>query len=271
MERPNILLVEDDRRISEIVALFFSDAYEVKRAMTGAEAIAIVRREPVAAVVLDYRLPDCTGLEVLREIRSARPKVPVVMMTGYGSEWLCASALKLGVSDYFPKPVKGEDLLNCVQGLLSETSSGVSAADEGAGVGSQRPIPARSSERALDPSIQKAMRLIQLRYWDDLPLAGLAQEVGMSKYHLSHRFRETTGVTFRSYLLQARLERSKVLLTDTPASVTEVAHTVGFNDLARFDKLFKRHTGLTPSAYRANSSPVATRDTHRVGQPADLD
>jgi AraC-like DNA-binding protein len=35
------------------------------------------------------------------------------------------------------------------------------------------------------------------------------------------------------------------------ASVTEVAHTVGFNDLARFDKLFKRHTGLTPSAYRA--------------------
>src|SRR5262249_5787893 len=106
-----ILLVDDERRLREVVALFLSDAYDVKQAATGAEAIAIARRDPVVAVVLDYRLPDRSGLEVLTEIRSARPGVPVVMMTGYGSEALCASALRLGVRDYFPKPVNVGDLM----------------------------------------------------------------------------------------------------------------------------------------------------------------
>jgi two-component system response regulator YesN len=62
------------------------------------------------------------------------------------------------------------------------------------------------------------------------------------------------GVTFRSYVLRARLERAKVLLSDEHVSITEVALMTGFGDLARFDKLFKRHTGLTPSAYRAGLS-----------------
>lgn len=76
----------------------------------------------------------------------------------------------------------------------------------------------------------------------------------MSKYHLSHRFRETVGVTFRGYLLRTRLERAKILLSSTEESITEVAHAVGFGGLPRFDKHFKRYTRLTPSAYRCAAS-----------------
>ena len=54
-----------------------SDAFEVSSAATGTEALAILRREPVAAIVLDYRLPDRTGLEVLNEIRSLWPSLSV--------------------------------------------------------------------------------------------------------------------------------------------------------------------------------------------------
>ena len=73
----------------------------------------------------------------------------------------------------------------------------------------------------------------------------------MSKSLLSRRFKEVAGMTFRGYLLRVRLERAKTLLSRKHASITEVAHSVGFGDLPRFDKLFKRYTGLTPSAYRA--------------------
>src|SRR4029453_11793137 len=118
-----ILLVDDERRLREVVALFLSESYDVKQASTGAEAMAILQRDPVVAVVLDYRLPDRSGLEVLTEIRSARPSVPVVMMTGYGSETLCASALRLGVRDYFPKPVNVNDLLDAARRLLGESPS----------------------------------------------------------------------------------------------------------------------------------------------------
>jgi two-component system, response regulator YesN len=60
-----------------------------------------------------------------------------------------------------------------------------------------------------------------------------------------------TGVSFRDYLLAVRLARAKQLLSSGRAFVTEVAQMAGFGDLPRFDKLFKRSTGLTPSAYRA--------------------
>jgi two-component system response regulator YesN len=108
--------------------------------------------------------------------------------------------------------------------------------------------------RATGP-IQAVARLIHERYWDTLTLSGLAREVGRSMAWLSRRFRAVMGVTFRSYLTWVRLERAKVLLAG-PASITEIAQNVGFSDLPRFDKLFKRAMGCTPSAYRLRSSRI---------------
>ena len=254
MPRPQVLLVDDEQKLREILSLFLSEIYDVKQAATGAEAVSILRNQAVSAVVLDYRLPDGSGLEVLSQIRSVRPRVPVVMMTGYGSEALCASALRLGVRDYFPKPLNISDLLESVQRLVSEMSRTLAEGDEVPEAERVRSVPGSAPAGTLDLSIQKAIKLIQLRYWDSLSLAGLARELGMSKYHLSHRFKEAMGVTFRGYLLRTRLERSKVLLATTEESITEVAHAVGFGDLPRFDKLFKRYTSLTPSAYRSATS-----------------
>jgi two-component system response regulator YesN len=98
--------------------------------------------------------------------------------------------------------------------------------------------------------IQAVARLIHQRYWDELSLAELGREVGRSPDWLSRRFRSVMGVTFRSYVTQIRLERAQSLLVSGTASITEIAQSVGFGDLPRFDKLFKRAMGCTPSAYR---------------------
>jgi len=253
VRRSPVLVVEDDHRVQELVRLALSDAYDVKQATTGGEALAILHRERVAAVVLDYRLPDRTGLEVLNDIRATEPRLPVIMMTGYGSEWVCASAFKLGVTDYFPKPVDVFDLVHCVRRVLAP-ASGDSPGDAGA-EGNQPPALPGPLARRPDMPIQMAVHIIQHRYWSSLSLAQVANEVGMSKYRLSHRFTQVMGVPFREYLLRVRLERAKDLLSAGPASITEVAQGVGFSDLPRFDKLFRRYTGSTPSAYRSQSLP----------------
>ena len=243
--RRQILVVDDDAIIPEIFRLFLGKSYEITTATTGAGALVRVRRGRVDLVVLDHRLPDRTGLDVLVELRSIHPTLPVVMLTGYGSEWICASAFKLGVTDYLQKPVSVIDLVAAVQRILSP--------------GDARSEPSSESQRSSDlPAppclpIQRVIGLIQQRYWDQLSLTGLARQVGMSKYHLSHRFHDVLGVTFRDYLLRVRLERAKVLLAAGHVSITEVAHDVGFGDLARFDKVFKRYTGYTPSAYRSSN------------------
>ncbi len=243
--RPHLLTVDDDVIIPELITFFLGTTCDIRTATTGAEALASVRRDRIDLVMLDQRLPDRTGLDVLIELRSMHPTLPVVMLTGYGSEWVCAEAFKLGVTDYLQKPVSAVDLVAAVQRILSPGGDGGESR-------SNNDLP-NGVPAPLSRPIQRAMGLIQQRYWDQLSLADLASQVGMSKHRLSHRFREVLGVTFREYLLKVRLERAKVLLAAGHLSITEVAHDVGFGDLPRFDKMFKRYTGFTPSAYRSSS------------------
>ena len=245
--RKQILVVDDDAIIPEIISFFLGEMHEIRAATTGAEALVSVRRYRIDLVVLDHRLPDCTGLEVLIELRSIRPALPVIMLTGYGSEWICASAFKRGVTDYLQKPVSAIDLVAAVQRILP-SALGRSK--------SEKHQVSRDVRSLAGLPVQRAMGLIQQRYWDRLSLSALARQVGMSKYRLSHRFRDVAGVTFRDYLLKVRLERAKVLLAAGHLSITQVAQDVGFGDLARFDKVFKRYTGSTPSAYRSSSLPL---------------
>jgi len=247
-----ILAVDDDVTVQEVLKFFLGPMYEVRLAMTGSDALMELCRRPVDLVVLDHRLPDLTGLEILTKLRAIHPSLPVIMLTGYGSEWICTAAFKLGIADYLQKPVNADELIGAVQRILpSELARGES------------PLEPRLKDLAAPQSlpIQKAIGLIQQRYWDQLSLSTLARQVGMNKYRFSHRFRETLGVTFRDYLLKVRLERAKALLADGHVSVTEVAQNVGFGDLPRFDKVFKRYTGFTPSAYRRSSIPTRSNES----------
>lgn len=250
MTRDRILVVEDDQGVREVLALALDGTYDVKQAATGAEALGVARREPLAAVVLDYRLPDQTGLEVLSQLRSTHPGLPVVMITGFGSEGVCASALKLGIRDYFHKPFSVFDVRRSLDQILSDESR------RGHGeLGDRRRdqfVLARLRGQP-DLRIQKTVAMIQHHYWDHLTLQVLAHEVAMSKYGLSRRFREVMGMTLRGYLVRVRLEKAQELLIAKQASITEIALAVGFADLPRFDKVFKRYTGFTPSAYRSRT------------------
>jgi YesN/AraC family two-component response regulator len=248
--RDRILVVVDDQRVREVLALSLGGTYDVKQAATGAEALGVVSRVPLAAVILDYRLPDQTGLEVLSQIRSTDPGLPVVMITGYGSEGVCASALKLGIRDYFPKPQSVFDLRRSLDQILSDESrrGHRELGDRGRG----QLVLARLRDQP-DLRIQKIVAMIQHHYWNHLTLPMLAREVGMSKCGLSRRFREVMGMTLRGYLMRVRLEKAQDLLIAKQAPITEIALAVGFGDLPRFDKVFKRYSGCTPSAYRSRT------------------
>jgi AraC-like DNA-binding protein len=238
-----IVAADDDVTLQDVLAFFLGKEYEIRPATTGADALARVCHEPVDLVILDHRLPDRTGLDVLAELKSIRPSLPVIMLTGYGSEWICAAAFRLGVADYLQKPVNVLDLVGVVHRILPPRLKISDSPREGSTL--------RGLRAPLCTPIQRAMGLIQQTYWDKISLPVLARQVGMSKYHLSRRFREVAGVTFRDYLLRVRLERAKALLATDDVSISEVAQMVGFGDLPRLDKVFKHYSGLSPSAYRS--------------------
>ncbi len=81
-------------------------------------------------------------------------------------------------------------------------------------------------------------------------VAELAGHIGMSPDYLSRVFKEVTGWSPMDYFQRRRIQHASWLLLNANRSVTEVAHTLGFFDSAHFSRLFKRHQGLSPRAYR---------------------
>lgn len=111
----NILLVDDsadDRMLYN--RLLLNDAttsWAILEAETSEEALAILQEWPVDAVLLDYSLPDGTGLKLLAAIKAIHPQAAVVMLTGQGNEAVAATAIKKGASDYLVKSNITDDRL----------------------------------------------------------------------------------------------------------------------------------------------------------------
>lgn len=90
------------------------------------------------------------------------------------------------------------------------------------------------------------------RDWaEPLDLDAIAAHAGYSRYHFVRLFRAVYGQTPGQYLSRRRIERAEDLLRTADLSVTEICPLVGFSSLGSFSASFKKHTGLTPSEYRA--------------------
>jgi AraC-like DNA-binding protein len=86
-----------------------------------------------------------------------------------------------------------------------------------------------------------------------LTIADVARHFSLSEVTLRRRFREAFGMSPKRYLLELRLNHAQYLLTTTDLSMQEIALQMGFFDLAHFSSTFRKHYGLTPSAWRGQS------------------
>ena len=98
--------------------------------------------------------------------------------------------------------------------------------------------------------IERVVDLIDAELSDKLTLERLASAAALSPYHFARAFKASTGLAPYQFVTMRRVERAKALLTTTPASVTQVAHMVGFSNISHFRRLFRLHTGLTPGDLR---------------------
>src|SRR5438552_2006340 len=101
-----VLLIEDSAETARLLAGALgagSDPFEVTAAGSARDGLEQLARSQVDCVLLDYRLPDADGLECLRKIRQRDPDLPVIVITGAGSEEVAVEAMKLGASDYLVK------------------------------------------------------------------------------------------------------------------------------------------------------------------------
>lgn len=111
--QPSILIVDDDQVLRERLAQAFRDrGYEVRDAASYAEAFELAKSDPPELAVVDLRMPDTSGLQLVRDLKQLDPATRVVVLTGYGSIATAVTAMRLGATYYLPKPADADDILS---------------------------------------------------------------------------------------------------------------------------------------------------------------
>ncbi len=116
-----VLIVDDspvDRRLAGRI-VESSAGLTVLYASHGREALGILERDAPAAVVTDMQMPEIDGLELVKEVRSRYPSIPVILMTAHGSEEIAILALQAGAASYVPKRLLARDLVRTLRQVLS--------------------------------------------------------------------------------------------------------------------------------------------------------
>ncbi len=121
MSPRRVLVVDDDRAVRTALRVNLSKAgFEVTLAQDGDEALKVMRQSAVDLVLSDVKMPGRSGLELLPELQEHWPRVPVVIMTGFGSVSNAVEAMRAGASDYIIKPVSRDELVVVLERALRE-------------------------------------------------------------------------------------------------------------------------------------------------------
>jgi len=116
MKNYTILLVDDEISQREPIKGFLQKkGYNVLDAGNYVDAISIFKKNEIDLVITDYRLTDKTGFDVLEEVRKQNPKIPVVIMTAYGSIEDAVKIMKSGAYDYLQKPIELSELQHIIE------------------------------------------------------------------------------------------------------------------------------------------------------------
>jgi two-component system response regulator YesN len=236
-----ILIADDDTGYVESL----SEAYRVVTVQTGRVAIERVkRRSDIDLAVIEYRLPDMSGIDVMKEIKDVAPSVLVIIVTAYGDEDVAVEAFRSGARDYLKKPFSISELSTKIDFYLALRLTDQQRR-KNILPGPSTPAAPGTPLAAVTPSqyhkIQQAVRFINDNYRTDICLDNVAGEADMSPARLP----------YQDYLNGRRITKAKNLLRTSAQSVTEIAVSLGFADPTGFGRIFKKLTGHTPSAYRS--------------------
>jgi len=119
MKNTNILIVEDDQGIQDMLTYALEpEGYQLYSALTVKEAWEIIEKKAPDLILLDWMLPDSSGIDLLHRIRKYHSKLPVIMLTAKAEEEDRVLGLDMGADDYIVKPFSVKELKSRIQAVL---------------------------------------------------------------------------------------------------------------------------------------------------------
>lgn len=251
---PRILIVEDTPEVARWEMRQLDSSYAFYFASDGAEGLRKAEEIVPDLIITDVMMPVMDGVEMCRRIRESELlcHIPVVMVTAKAAHEDRLKGLEAGADAYLEKPYDEMELDLRVRKLLQQRIL----------------LKELFSDHFASPEVQPADnetchsladRLFLEKFEEKLEEAlvsgkvaceDLASAMCIGRTQLNRKLKAITGYKTTEYILMARLAKAKMLLSTTALPVGEVALQCGIEDVGYFSTLFRKHVGVTPSAFR---------------------
>lgn len=245
--RFTFIVAEDEERIREYLARKTAEIDPnfvcTATAADGEEAVELVERHLPDLLITDIKMPELSGVELIERVRRTNPDVRILIVSGYSEFEYARRAIELGVDEYILKPVDGENLRRFLLRIRIQLEASAGTVDSQFGLDR---IGARETELA------KAVELyLRENFRQPYSLERLASRFGCKAAYLIRLYRKVVGSTPTQDLIRLRIEKAKRLLVGHPhLEIKQVAAAVGYEDALYFSRVFKKETGLNPTAFR---------------------
>lgn len=243
MDKHLILIIDDEPKIGNSLAAILSREYSVLVASNGEDGLHLVRNNSISLVLLDLNMQKMPGADVLEKIRQIDRHLKVMIMTGYRDwEWM-TKCTNLGIQGYIEKPFDPNELLERLRTLLGDFDCMLLQDLWG--------DKYKTKFAALSHTVKAALLYVRLNQHKNINREAVAAHLNISPEHLSRLFTQECDMQLMEYINHCKILKSKDYMGSASLyTIQKVASSVGFQDVNYFSRLFKKHTGMTPTQFR---------------------
>jgi YesN/AraC family two-component response regulator len=232
--------VDDEPMLLQMHTQIIREQIPFARVMTaenGEQALERMRRQPPDLVMLDLGMPGMDGFRVLEMMQQQETTrgIPVIILTGQSLSEADMARLRGRVEAVLNKGLlRTDEVLAQLRKALAQGQDGLSG-----------------DMRAL---MRKSIAYIQEHFDEPLAREDVARYVGVSAGYFSRSFHKEAGISFQEYLNRYRIHRARALLAEGKGNVTDVAFSVGFQNVSYFCQVFRQVVGVSPRAYQKGNT-----------------
>ncbi len=248
----SVLVIDDNKDMRDYLRDALNGDYQVLEAADGEEGLRTACDILPDIVVSDVMMPKVDGFEFCRQLKTNEltSHIPVILLTAKSSDKSKIEGLETGADAYLTKPFSHEELNVRLRKLIEQRKKLQEKFRKQITVVKVEPekidFPSRDQE-----FLDRAKAVVLNNMEDsDFSAEKFAAEMHISKVHLNRKLKALIAEHTSNFVLLIRLQRAAQMLEANSGNISEVAYSVGFNNLSHFNRAFKKQFGATPSAYK---------------------
>ena len=246
VEKPMVLVVEDNDDVTHYLMTILSKDYDVIVAGNGQEGLNKAIEYVPDLILTDIMMPVMDGIAMLGKVKQnpMTSHIPVVVLTARADVASRIDGLERGADAYLAKPFNNDELQAQIRSLISQRKS---MQERYAAIGH---LNLREDEvfHLEDAFIHKVREIMLANLGnEELDIQHICDQISMSRTQLYRKFRSLTNRTVTEYLRSLRLHRAHELLTGHKLTVAEAAYKTGFRNVSHFSRVYKFEFGVNPS------------------------